>query len=259
MSWQSVLSEGDYRLYRENISLLEDRIISNFPDIYRNSSILSAIRNVPRHLFVNQSYRTLAYTDNAFPTLAGLTTSAPSVIAEMIFHVGVKAGDRLLEIGTGTGYEAAVLAEMGVNVFSVEIDRQLIEQANKLLVRLGYKIDRSLTDERKRKECLRHFNEARSYFRHRGRIRLFWGNGQIGLEALAPFKAIIVAASVPHLKYTGNLARQLSTENGRLIVPVGSRVEQSFRIVERTGDKLNTYVVEGIACVFVRMVLKQES
>lgn len=142
MSWELVLSEDDYRFFKENISLLEERVIENFPDGYKNPAILSAIRSVPRHLFVNESYKVLAYTDSALPTCRGLTTSAPSVIARMIFLAGVSRGDTLLEIGGGTGYEAAVLSEMGVNVCSIEIDQPVAEAANRILVRLGYKPDR---------------------------------------------------------------------------------------------------------------------
>jgi hypothetical protein len=77
MSWEHVLPEEDFRYFKENISLLEDRVFQNFPEGYRNPEILSAIRNVPRHFFVNQGYKALAYTDNALPTCGDLTTSAP--------------------------------------------------------------------------------------------------------------------------------------------------------------------------------------
>jgi len=109
MSWQDILQEDDYRFYKENISLLEDQVVQKFKENYKDPSIISAIRNVPRHLFVNQGYKKLAYTDNAFPTCNCMTTSAPSVIAEMIYYAGVKKGDKVLEIGTGTGYQAAGL------------------------------------------------------------------------------------------------------------------------------------------------------
>jgi hypothetical protein len=93
---------------------------------------------------VHGSYRYLAYTDNALPTAGVFTTSAPSVIATMIYHVGIQRGEKLLEIGTGTGYEAAILAEMGVHVFTVEFDRHLALQANGILTLLGYKFDKTL-------------------------------------------------------------------------------------------------------------------
>lgn len=103
MSWEQILSEDDFRLYRENISLLEEQVIERFSHAHEAPDILRGIRSVPRHLFVQGEYRYLAYSDNAFPTCCGLTTSAPSVITEMIFHSGIHGGGRLLEIGTGTG------------------------------------------------------------------------------------------------------------------------------------------------------------
>jgi protein-L-isoaspartate O-methyltransferase len=96
MSWVKVLLEEDFRLYRENISLLEEQVIERFAHAHEAPDVLRGIRSVPRHLFVHGEYRYLAYTDNAFPTDCGLTTSAPSVIATMIFHSGIRRGGRLL-------------------------------------------------------------------------------------------------------------------------------------------------------------------
>jgi protein-L-isoaspartate(D-aspartate) O-methyltransferase len=249
MSWENVLSEDDYRLFRNNISLLEEQVTQNFPGIYGNPAILAAIRNVPRHLFVNPSYKLLAYTDNALPTLGGLTTSAPSVIARMIFPVGVTRGDRLLEIGTGTGYQAAVLAEMGVKVCSIEIDRALAERAHRLLVQLGYKIDRRSRDGLKR------YWEIKRDFPLREPIEQFCGNGREGLAGRAPFRAIIMAASVPHLALVRHLAAQLSRRGGTLVVPVGDRLAQTLQIVERRGDRLLCRSLEDVSFQFVRMVV----
>ncbi len=259
MSWEYVLSEDDYRLYRENISLLEERVIGNFPDSYKDTSIISAIRNIPRHLFVNESYKALAYTDNAFPTSGGLTTSAPSVIAEMIFNVGIRSGDKLLEIGTGTGYEAAVLAEMGVKVFTIEIDGQVAEKANRILVDLGYKIDERITNEQIKKECMRRFTKIKSLFPYRGKIRLFWGNGQNGLEEYSPYNGIIVAASIPHIKHIQNLIRQLSPSGGKLLVPIGSRYSQTLHIIKRNRNRIEGAILNGISFNFVRMIIDQDS
>jgi protein-L-isoaspartate O-methyltransferase len=100
MSWELVLSEDDYRLFKSNISLLEERVLQNFPESYQNPAILSAIRSVPRHLFVNPGYKFLAYTDNALPTSGSLTTSAPSVPQlQEVRHLASqlsKAGGRLV-------------------------------------------------------------------------------------------------------------------------------------------------------------------
>lgn len=207
---------------------------------------------------MNESYKTLAYTDNAFPTVSGLTTSAPSVIAAMIFNVGVRQGDRLLEIGTGTGYEAAVLAEMGVKVFTIEVDRRVTEKANRVLVALGYKTCEQMADRQKRKQCLKRFNKIREQFPFREKVRLFWGNGQNGCKEYAPFNAVIVAASIPHLVQIKNLVKQLSPHGGRLIVPVGSRYEQRMHLLEKRGDRINGGILKGLSFNFVRMVANQE-
>jgi protein-L-isoaspartate(D-aspartate) O-methyltransferase len=257
MSWELVLSEDDNRFFRENISLLEERVFQNFPESYRNPAILSAIRNVPRHLFVGGGYKVLAYTDNALPTLRGLTTSAPSVVARMIFLAGVSKGDRLLEVGTGTGYQAAVLAEMGVKVFSVEIDQAAADTANGILVRLGYKTDKRPQSEARRKEGLRRYLEIRRRFPQKGSIELFVGNGQRGLAERCPFNGIIIAASVQHLAPLWHLTGQLSSSGGRMVVPVGDRHDQALTILEREGDRVRCSVLEGVSFDFLRMVLKQ--
>jgi len=236
MSWEKVLAVDDYRLFRSNISLLEERVIQNFPDVYRNPGILAAIRSVPRHLFVNAGYKFLAYTDNALPTYGGLTTSAPSVIGRMIAEVGVSRGDKVLEIGTGTGYEAAILAEMGAKVCTVEIDRFLAETANRVLVLLGYKSGKGPQQARRGKP-----------------IRLYWGDGRQGLAEEAPFDGIIVAASIPDLRQVRHLAAQLSAAGGRMVVPVGDRLEQMLHIIERKGARLAFRTLQSVSFQFLRL------
>ena len=254
MSWEHVLPEEDLRYFKENISLLEDRVFQNFPEGYKNPAILSAIRSVPRHFFVNQGYKALAYTDNALPTCGDLTTSAPSVIAQVIFQTGVARGDRLLEIGTGTGYQAAVLAEMGVKVFTIEIDGPAVETADRVLVRLGYKMEKRLTYSHRRLDSLRRYGAIRRVFPQREPITLYYGNGQEGLAEKSPFKAIIVAASVPHVREVWHLTEQLSTAKGRMVVPVGDRNEQSLVIIQRSGERFDLFTLEGISFNFLRMV-----
>jgi protein-L-isoaspartate(D-aspartate) O-methyltransferase len=236
MSWEKVLAEDDYRLFRGDISLLEERVIQNFPDVYRNPGILAAIRSVPRHLFVNAGYKFLAYTDNALPTLGGLTTSAPSVIGRMIAEVGVSSGDKVLEIGTGTGYEASILAEMGARIWTIEIDGFLAQTANRLLVQLGYKSGKGSSQARRSRP-----------------IRLYWGDGRQGLAEQAPFDGIIVAASIPDLRQVRQLAAQLSAAGGRMVVPVGDRLEQELRIVERRGARLAFRTLPGVSFQFLRL------
>ncbi|MGA2973797.1 MAG: protein-L-isoaspartate O-methyltransferase [Spirochaetia bacterium] len=255
MSWEIILPEDDYRYYKENITLLEDRVVQKFPDCYKNPAILSAIRNVPRHFFVNQGYKALAYTDSALPTCGDLTTSAPSVIARMIFQSGITKGEKLLEIGTGTGYQAAVLAEMGVKVFTIEIDGSAVHTADKVLVGLGYKMDKRLKHVRGTSDALQRYRAVRRQFPQREPITLYWGNGQRGLAGKSPFKAIIVAASIPHLRNVWHLVAQLSSAGGTMVVPVGERNEQSLAIVERSRERISLSTLEGISFVFLRMVL----
>jgi protein-L-isoaspartate(D-aspartate) O-methyltransferase len=259
MSWQDILEEDDYRFYKENISLMEDQVVQRFKENYRDPSILAAMRNVPRHLFVHAGYKKLAYTDYAFPTYNGMTTSAPSVIAEMIYHSGVKRGDKLLEIGTGTGCQAAVLSEMGVKVFSIEIDKKIIQAANQILIKLGYKIDEQLKDKDKIYRMRKRYHEIKAQFPMRGSIKLYYGNGQLGLQKHAPFKAIIIAASLSHPRALNDLVPQLSAHQGRLIVPIGDRREQQMYIVEKKNKKLKTLIIQGICFQFVRMVLRASS
>lgn len=256
MHWEYILADEDYILYTRNITLLEEQVTENFPELQKAPEILSAIRKVPRHIFVNKSFRYMAYTDSAIPTSGGLTTSAPSVIGQMIYHTGIQSGEKLLEIGTGTGYEVAVLSEMGVNVFTIEIDEYLAKWANRVLVQLGYKIDKSIRDEVKKKMILKRFQEVRDLFPNRSTVELYLGNGRFGLKRHAPFKGIILAASVPHLHCIYHLIEQLNTDGGRLVVPAGKRKEQTLYIVERKQNQFHTYTVDGTSFDFVRLFLE---
>jgi len=238
MSWESVLAESDYQLYRRNIALLEAQVVQKLAAASAAPAILSAIRRVPRHLFVNAGYRALAYTDNALPTCGGLTTSAPSVIAEMIAHTGVASGDRVLEVGTGTGYEAALLAELGCRVVSIEIDLAVAQTAGRLLSFLGYKKGKGA---------------ARDVLRP-GEVRLFWGNGRFGHPPLGPYNAIIVAASVPRLDAVASLAQQLARSRGTLVVPVGDRHAQVLHILELRGARTTLSVLKDLSFDFIRLV-----
>jgi len=220
------LSEDDERLFKSNICLLEDQVAGHFPDVLKAPEILSAIGKVPRHLFADPSYKYLAYTDNALPTAAGLTTSAPSVIAEMMYHSGVHASSKVLEVGTGTGYEAAVLAALGCRVFSIEIDTGLYRKAVVLLNRLGF-----------------------------SDVVLYNRNGKDGCPEHAPFSSIIVAASAASVDILKPLFGQLSENQGRLTAPVGPRQAQELIIVERRGkNDFHMFREEGVTYDFVRLI-----
>ena len=151
-------------------------------------NVLTAMRSVPRHFFVPDSYEDQAYGDHPLPIGNGQTISQPYIVALMSQELGVRPGDRVLEIGTGSDYQAAVLAAMGIEVYTVEIIPELATRAALTLDDLGYEVALRTAD---------------SYF---------------GWEEEAPFDAIIVTAAPDHVPQP--LVRQLGP-GGRMVIPVG--------------------------------------
>ncbi len=164
---------------------------------------LAALRKVERHLFVPPALAALAYADHPLPIGEGQTISQPYIVAVMTEAIGLRGGERVLEIGTGSGYQAAVLAEMGAHVYTVEIVASLARTARATLARLGY-----------------HAVEVRE------------GNGWAGWPENAPFDAIVVTAAPPTVPDA--LKRQLR-DGGRLVIPVGDDV-QELRLLTRHGS-----------------------
>lgn len=152
--------------------------------------VLAAMGRVPRHLLVDERYRRDAYADHPLPIGEGQTISQPYVVALMTETLALKPTDRVLEIGTGSGYQAAVLAEIVQEVYSIEIRQRLAERAAARLKELGY-----------------------------DKVRVRYGDGYFGWEERAPFDAIIITAAVNHIPPP--LIRQLRV-GGRLILPLGS-------------------------------------
>jgi len=169
-----------------------------------DARVLEAMRKVPRHRFVPEAQRSHAYEDRPLPIGHQQTISQPYIVALMTELAGVKPGDTVLEIGTGSGYQAAVLAQMGVNVFSIEIVEPLAKEASALLSALGYG----------------------------KRVRVRHGDGYAGWPEHAPFDAIIVTAAPP--KIPEPLRQQLKV-GGRLVIPVGKHY-QSLIQATRTKD-----------------------
>jgi protein-L-isoaspartate(D-aspartate) O-methyltransferase len=179
--------------------------------------ILDAMRTVPRHEFVLERYLDQAYADHPLPIDYGQTISQPYIVALMTEKTGVKRGDKVLDVGTGSGYQAAILAQLGAEVYSIEIIPELAESATERLKRLGY--DVATTQ----------------------------GDGYFGWEEHAPFDAIIVAAAPDHVPQP--LALQLK-DGGRLVIPVGPQGSyQTLWQFGREGDELEAVNLGGVAFV----------
>lgn len=187
----------------------------------RDQRVLDAMRRVPRHLFVPENLLDRAYDDCPLPIGEGQTISQPYMVAWMTELLQVEPGQKVLEIGTGSGYQAAILCELGAEVFTIEKNPLLAREAERRLAELGY-------------------------FPH---IRI--GDGTLGWPEEAPFQRIIVTAGAPSIP--GPLLEQLD-EGGRLVIPVGPSGMQMLTLVERKEGKLVT--VEEGTCVFVPLVGK---
>lgn len=173
------------------------------PSDIEDEVVVEAMRRVPRHLFVPQGSRHLAYRNHPVPVGCGQTISQPYIVAYMIQLARIDPGDRVLDVGTGSGYQAAVLAEMGVEVYTIEIVEALATRAARALAEAGY-----------------------------DNVHSRLGDGHRGWAAQAPFDAILVAASPTSVP--PELKRQL-TIGGRLVLPVGDEWQQHLLCVLRTG------------------------
>ncbi|MBN1413950.1 MAG: protein-L-isoaspartate(D-aspartate) O-methyltransferase [Bacteroidales bacterium] len=190
----------------------------------RDERVLEAIRKVPRHLFMESSFIKFAYKDQAFPIGSGQTISQPYTVAFQTELLDVRPHDKVLEIGTGSGYQAAVLLEMGARIYTIERQKELYLKAQTLLPKLGYKPS------------------------------FFYGDGYQGLPTYGPFDRILITAAAPAIPTT--LIEQLKT-GGKMVVPVGGSGSQVMTQVEKTGpDKYVTH--EHGWFVFVPMLKGRE-
>jgi protein-L-isoaspartate(D-aspartate) O-methyltransferase len=191
-----------------------------------DEEVLKAINAIPRHLFLDSSFLEFAYQDQAFPIGSGQTISQPYTVAFQTQLLEIKAGEMVLEVGTGSGYQACVFAEMGAKVFSIERQKKLYQKTKLFLAQFNY------------------------------RIKLFYGDGYKGLPSFAPFDKIIVTAGAPLVPE--ELLEQLKI-GGRLVIPVDieknlqemtcirrlsendyeKRVHGQFRFVPLLGNKAN--------------------
>jgi protein-L-isoaspartate(D-aspartate) O-methyltransferase len=187
--------------------------------------VLEIMAEVPRHLFVSTRYRSQAYQDHPLPIDEGQTISQPYIVALMTQGLRLKRGEKVLEIGTGSGYQAAVLAHITENVFSIEIRKNLAEKASGTLKKLGY-----------------------------DQVKVEWGDGYFGWEEFAPFDAIIVTCAANHVPPP--LLSQLK-EGGRLIIPLGSTLYfQNLTLITKTEGRPKVKHISGVR--FVPMVGEAE-
>ncbi|MBN1321209.1 MAG: protein-L-isoaspartate(D-aspartate) O-methyltransferase [Thermoleophilia bacterium] len=193
--------------------------------------VLAAMEKVPRHLFVPPSRRHVAYEDGPLPIGSGQTISQPYIVARMTELLRLTPADRVLEIGTGSGYQAAVLAELAGDVWSVERHVELAKQAQALLLELGY-----------------------------DNVHVLAGDGSVGLSEQAPYDAIIVTAAAP---FVPECLREQLAVAGRMVIPVESGLHQDLQLIERVvsaQDEANGLCFREtsiLACVFVPLIGEQ--
>ncbi|HXJ93270.1 MAG TPA: protein-L-isoaspartate(D-aspartate) O-methyltransferase [Terriglobia bacterium] len=190
----------------------------------RSERVLEAMARVPRHEFVPPPQVPAAYDDRALPIGPWETISQPYIVALMTEAAAVRPGDHLLEIGTGAGYQAAVLAYLGARVYTIERNANLADEARQRLARLGYG----------------------------SAVTVITGDGSQGHPEAAPYDAILVTAASPRVPQA--LLDQLA-DGGRLVIPVGSRLMQQLRLIVKAGERTIDRTLTG--CQFVPLVGKE--
>ena len=176
-----------------------------------DENVLSSIGKIPRHLFMDNAFVNFAYVDKAFPIGSEQTISQPFTVAKQTELLGIRPYDKVLEIGTGSGYQAAVLTAMEANVYTIERQQDLYKKTKEFLPNIGYK-------------C--HF---------------FYGDGYKGLPNFAPFDKIIVTCGAPEIPE--ELLEQLKV-GGKMVAPIGKGDIQQMQLIEKTSDtehKLTTH------------------
>ena len=202
----------DYQLAREE--MVERQIARRG---IQNPRLLEAFRAVPRHLFVPQRDRDHAYADGPLPIGEGQTISQPYIVAYMTDLLNLQGDEIILEVGTGSGYQAAILGELAAEVHTIERHEKLARKAKKLLEQLGYH-----------------------------NIRVHQGDGTLGLPEFTPYAAVLVTAAAPIVPRP--LLEQLQ-DGGKLIMPVGERFGQTLELWQRQGEEFTTKKLAPVAFV----------
>ena len=187
----------------------------------KNPRLLDTLRKVPRHLFVSAELEKKAYDDDPLPIGAGQTISQPFIVALMTSLLSLEGNENILEIGTGSGYQAAILANLAKTVHTIERHAELAEHAKSVLFALGL-----------------------------DNVFVHLGDGSLGWPEAAPYQAIIVTAAAP--SPPAPLLEQLAPENGRMVIPVGSFPEQDLQVWQMENGRLNNDSILPVAFVPMR-------
>jgi protein-L-isoaspartate(D-aspartate) O-methyltransferase len=183
-----------------------------------DENVLNAIEKVPRHYFMDTAFDDIAYQDRAFPIAEGQTISQPYTVAYQTQLLEIKPVDKVLEIGTGSGYQACILAEMGARVFTIERQKKLYDSFKTFFFKSTYPA-----------------------------IKFFYGDGYEGLPTYSPFDKVIVTAAAPYIPE--KLLQQLKPA-GYMVVPIGGREGQRmFRIIKKGEDKYENEVYDNFSFV----------
>jgi len=213
--YTTIMGEAVYEVQRR--IMIEDQLRRRGISDQR---VLEAMQAVPRHEFVPGAAVEHAYEDRPVQIGEAETISQPYMVAVMTQAAAIQPGDKALEIGAGSGYQAAILAYMGAKVYAVERSYRLVELARARLARLGY-------------------ND----------VEIIWGDGTEGYAAAAPYQAILVTAGAPQVP---DPLRDQLDDGGRLLIPVGSLRHQDLTLVTRYGSEFTTRILDP--CQFVPLV-----
>jgi protein-L-isoaspartate(D-aspartate) O-methyltransferase len=186
----------------------------------RDERVLEAMLRVPRHEFVAPDFRSQAYEDSPLPIAEGQTISQPFIVALMLESLALQPEHKVLEIGTGSGYQTALLSELVNHVFTIDRHSALVHDAKEILTQLGY-----------------------------SNVTVFLGDGSQGLPTFAPYDAIVVAAGAPQIPST--LLQQLR-DGGRMVIPVGPRAAQDLQLIHNSHGVPFVSTISG--CRFVPLV-----
>ncbi len=182
-----------------------------------DANVLNAVRKIPRHLFIDSSFEAHAYQDKAFPIAAEQTISMPYTVAFQSETLEIKPGEKVLEIGTGSGYQTAVLLELKAEVYSIERQKELFKKTSLFLPKIGYKPK-----------------------------RFIFGDGYKGLKEKAPFDKIIVTAGAPYVPKA--LLAQVKV-GGKLLIPVGDKTQIMTLFIRKSAKEFEKHELGDFAFV----------